>query len=578
MKYKIETIKLTSFTRHADEVKDRIAVAITKFEEEGVSAGNCMETFNVCSDLRMEVNQLSSITSWVRIQGKHNRLPAFRSVSTEVIEEYNRMELTLKRKLACLEEYEFNEVLKAEGMSDYILLTEEWRRSNGAAKEEEDLLNDLQVDGLKAWGDFYHTYISKLSVPFHEKRMSVGQVLQLRSDPCEKIRRESFYALENLWKEEGDVINRILNHSIGFAVKQSKRLDGMNHYQASLRNNHVKDNSVQAMWERVDAYQPVFQAYLNAKAEWMGKSRLAAYDFWAPLSIGKSTFTYDEAVSFILIQFGKVSQELKAFAEDAIEKGWIDAENRPSKSFAASCIHFPKTRESRVNLSFDGSFTNILTLAHELGHAFHNEQLNGEQGLHQTPPLPLAETSSIFAELAVLEGAMQEWTDPKDRLFLLDEKLKRSVMNFMNIRSRFVFERAFEEERERGFIEIDKTDSIMRQAWEASYQGSLVDPPSRFWALVPHFYMTNSPYYNYPYTMGYLISLACIAKGKQEEEGAGIDFRLLLKNSGKDTIENLVRRYFEEDIATSDFWEKGLEECAEDVREFTYLVNLLGEN
>ena len=254
-----------------------------------------------------------------------------------------------------------------------------------------------------------------------------------------------------------------------------------------------------------------------------------------------------------------------------MKQSWVDEEDREEKRSYAFCAGFPMTNESRISMTYKGNMADVLVLAHEIGHAFHNHQLNEVEGLNQMYPLALAETSSTFAELSVLEGAMDESESEEEQLYLLDEKLKISVMNFMNIRSRFLFEHSFEKERRAGVVSVERTNVLMKEAWERSYQGAVVDPPAQFWTGIPHFYLPHAPYYNYPYTFGYLFALSILAKRKEEGEAFEADYESLLKNSGRMSVEDIALTYLDEDITEPSFWKKGLDLCASDVREFIAL-------
>ncbi|WP_053217260.1 M3 family metallopeptidase [Virgibacillus senegalensis] len=273
--------------------------------------------------------------------------------------------------------------------------------------------------------------------------------------------------------------------------------------------------------------------------------------------------------------FGKSGPELERFVHGAFEKGWVEAENRPSKSIVVFCAGFPLTGESRVFMTYGGTFKDVLTLTHELGHAFHNHAMKQVQGMNKQYPMSVAETASTFAEMVILDAAIEAADSREEKLFLLDEKLKRSAMNFMNVHSRFLFEKKFYQERKKGTVPASRLNELMEEAMDKGYQGSLEGGSVHSWIWTPHFYITNSPFYNFPYTFGYLFSLGIYAKAKENGEAFEQAYLALLRDSGKMSAEQLAAKHLGEDITSETFWEKGLEMCRKDVEEFSRLSALL---
>lgn len=577
--YTEETIHsdIDSFRKHANQAKHSISDMKNRIYCEPDTIEHWLNYLHTCSNLTLQVSQLSSTASWLHSESASDFTSECLSVSNELSNRFKQLIEVIQRKVSEMDESKYERILHSSRVEAFTLLLSEWRDSSKVTEDERQLIGDFQVDGLKGWGTFYRTYVNRLKVLFNGEERSVGEMLTFRSHSSPQLRKASHFALEETWEEESDILNRALNHSVGFAIEKNKRIGYRDRLEESLHNNRIQKKTLQAMWKAVDAFQPIFQEYLHAKAKCLGKKELPTYDFWAPLFHDNSYRNFQDAASFMLTQFGKVDRSLRQFSEMAMNEGWVDAEVRPNKSFVASCTSFPLTEESRIRMSYSGSFSDLLTLAHELGHAFHNEQLRGIEGLNRQYPLAIAETSSIYAELSVIEGALKETTNPRDRLYLLDGKLRISVMNFMNMRARFLFEQAFEEERMKGYVSVDQTNTLMQQAWDKVYNGSLSGSSSRYWAMVPHFYMTDTPYYNYPYTFGYLLSHSIKAKRKQGGAEVEEAYRLLLRNSGTMTVEELFSTYMGEDLTTPEIWERGLKECAMDVQTFVNSVEELKE-
>ncbi|WHY87352.1 M3 family oligoendopeptidase [Neobacillus novalis] len=484
-----------------------------------------------------------------------------------------------KKVLVNTNEFLWKNLLDINRLNGYKFILNEWREKteNLLTETEESLVSNLMVDGYHAWGQFYNSLISSIkvnvSINGENNELSVGQAINLRSHPDELVRMESHKALEEIWIEKEDMFAKILNHIAGFQLQVYKKRGIKNVLEKPLKDIRIREETLDAMWAAVNQYKQPFADYLNQKAKMFGDKKMQAYNFWAPIIQSKQKINYEEAVDFILEHFSQFGTELESFSRNAFEKGWIEAENRPNKSAVAFCAGFPLSGESRVFMTYDGRITNVLTLAHELGHAFHNHAMNPVNGMYKKYPMIMAETASTFSELIILDAAMEKADGTNERLFLLDEKLKRGVMNFMNIPSRFLFETRFYEEREHGIVSSSRINELMQTAMDEAYQGSLDGASIHSWVWTPHFYITNTPFYNFPYTFGYLLSLNLYARAKEIGKEFEKSYLDLLRDSGRMSIEELVMKHLGEDITTQAFWEKGMQLSIKDAEEFINLTS-----
>jgi len=341
-----------------------------------------------------------------------------------------------------------------------------------------------------------------------------------------------------------------------------------------LKDNRITEETLQAMWKVVARHKQPFVDYLDLKAILAGNTRMPSYDFWAPFKENNASIPYKDAVEFILKQFHQFGPELESFARSAFEKGWIDASNKPGKSATAFCAGFPLTDESRIFLTYDGSMTSVLTLAHELGHAFHNHALKTIDPLNRTYGMTTAETASTFTEMIMLNAAIDQTESAEEKLFLLDEKIKRSVMNFMNLHSRFLFEERLYETRKEGMVTADRLNEMMHKALTEGYADSIRELPIHSWISTPHFYITASPFYNFPYTFGYLFSVSIYAQALKEGKEFEQRYLALLRDTGSMTVEELAMKHLGEDITQESFWEKGMALCVKDAEEFISLASM----
>lgn len=485
-----------------------------------------------------------------------------------------------KAEIAKISLHNWEEIIESEVLKDYKFTLIEWRKEvvSLLTVDQQVILSSLATDGYHAWGQMYQTLMSNLEIEIQlegkKQKYSIGQALNLRSHSDRRIRKLAHEAMELKWLEQKEAFAKIINHIAGFRL-QMYNLQGMSDVlEEPLRKNRVKKETLEAMWSVVSKNKQPFVKYLNQKGKMNHDEKMQSYNFWSPLTTNPTYIDYDDAIDLVKEHFSEFGTQLEAFTTEAIEGGWIESENRSKKSAAAFCANFPSSEESRIFMTFGGTMMSVLTLVHELGHAFHNSAMNGISCLNKQYPLSIAETASTFAEMIVLDGAVKKATTISEKITLLDEKLKRSVMNFMNIHSRFLFEKSFYEERKKGIVSTERLNELMQEAIFTGYDDSLDNVSVFSWLWTPHFYITNAPFYNFPYTFGYLLALSLFAKAKEmgtEFESAYIK---LLRDSGKMSTEELVLKHLNEDLTSEAFWEKAIKISIQDAESFIELTNL----
>ena len=229
-------------------------------------------------------------------------------------------------------------------------------------------------------------------------------------------------------------------------------------------------------------------------------------------------------------------------------------------------------KESRIIGHFNGKIKDIFQIAHELGHAFHSYALRPVHWLNRRYAMGVAETASTFAEMIVADAAVREAGTKEEKIALLEDKIQRSVAFFMNIHARFLFETRFYEERKNGIVSAARLNELMEEAQREAYGDALDTAHPHFWASKLHFYITGVPFYNFPYTFGYLFSLSIYAKAKREGSAFEEKYIALLQDTAVMTVEDLAMKHLGEDIMLEEFWEKGMELCIKDAEEFIRLT------
>jgi oligoendopeptidase F len=452
-------------------------------------------------------------------------------------------------------------------------------------KEQESLAADLAVDGIHAWGRLYDRLSGELRITVMEKgelvKKSVGQV---RFDMPDRATRENnFYAADKAWATVEDTCADALNHLAGTRLSIYKRLGVQDHLDLPLRYNRMTRETLNAMWSAISARKEMLLNYCEKKAKALGVDRLAWFDQSAPYPIAKSAgkseeIPYDDAVAHIVRTFSEFSPDFGEFAEMAVKQRWIEAENRSGKRQGGFCTGFPGKGESRIFMTYTDSEDSMSTLAHELGHAYHSWVLRDQPLVLQDYPMNLAETASTFAECVLAEARLAACQTKEERLGLLDNMLSDAVAFLMNIHCRFIFENNFHTERAQGELTADRISELMTAAQKEAYCGCLSDDGwnGRFWVSKLHFYISGLPFYNFPYTFGYLLSLGSFALAK-DATSATDDFpakyRSLLLATGCQDAEEAVRSTLGYDLTKPDFWNKSLDVVESRVNRFLELVD-----
>ncbi len=486
----------------------------------------------------------------------------------------------IQKSLAQTDSDIWSQLLDTKDLQEFSFVLNEWREEANMllSEQEENLITALSMDGYHGWSQLYDMLVGDIKINMTidgaEKTMSVGQANNISSHQNPDVRKEAYDKLENAWTEKEDFFAKALNSLAGFRLEIYKKR-GWSVLQEPLHLNRMKQETLDAMWGAIANHKQPFVEYLNRKAELLGKDGLDWYDVDAPVTSSTHQFTYQEGADFILEHFGKFGPELQKFSLKAFEQGWIEAEDRPNKRPGGFCTGLPMTEESRIFMTYSGSMSNVATLAHELGHAFHTHALRPVHALNRSYAMNVAETASTFAEMIVADAAVKNAQTKDEKIALLEDKVQRSVAFFMNIHSRFLFETRFYDERKKGVVPASRLNQLMQEAQEEGFAGGLKSTHPHFWASKLHFYITYVPFYNFPYTFGYLFSLSIYAKALEEGADFEAKYMALLRDTAIMSAEDLALKHLGEDITQQAFWEKGIALCVKDAEEFNALTSLV---
>ncbi|MEC2305960.1 MULTISPECIES: M3 family oligoendopeptidase [Heyndrickxia] len=507
----------------------------------------------------------------------------------DLYSEMQKLGTTFQKKLVAIPDEDWKKFLQDKELSEVSFALNETRDEGKRllSEEEEKLIADLNQDGLAGWSRLYDTAVSTMTIPFTDKEgktvsLSVGQAMnRMYADPDPEVRKQLFENWEAAWEKYAPVFADTLNHLDGYRITLQKAHGRKSFLEEPLEYNRMSEDTLQAMWKAVSENKQPFVDFLNQKAKIFGMEKLGWQDVDAPVALGDmkpARFTYDEACDFVIQHFASFGPKLSAFAKHALENRWVEAEDRPNKRPGGYCTSLPEFEESRIFMTFTGSTNDASTLAHELGHAFHSHVMRDLPRLNREYAMNVAETASTFAETIIGNATVANAKSKEEKVSLLNAKLENATAMFLNIHARFLFEKSFYEERSKGIVSEQRLNELMEKAQKEAYADSLSGYHPHFWCSKLHFFIDDVPFYNFPYTFGYLFSLGIYAEFLKNPDGFEDKYIALLRDTGRMKVEDLAKKHLGVDLTKPDFWAAGIDIMAEDAREFIRLSDeLLGK-
>ena len=446
------------------------------------------------------------------------------------------------------------------------------------SEPEETLAAELSLSGANAWNKLQGVVTSQLTVDFEldgkTLKLPMPALINLHSHPDSSVRKRAYEAELNAWQTVSEPLAACMNGIKGTVNTLNNKRGRTDALHASLDQARIDRTTLEAMLGAMHDSFPVFRRYFQAKARRFGAEKLPWWNIYAPTGkIGRS-FTFEEGRDFICEHFNEFSPELAAFAKNAMDNNWIDAEQREGKRGGAFCMGVPLVKESRILSNFDGTLGQVSTLAHELGHAFHNECANqaGKTPLQRNTPMTMAETASIMCETIVKHAALEQATEPQEQLAILEVSLIGHSQVIVDIYSRYLFEKEVFDRRASSELSADDLCDIMERAQKAAF-GDGVDERylhKYMWTWKPHYYYPSLSFYNFPYAFGLLFGTGLYAIYQQRGAAFVPDYKKLLASTGEGTAAELADR-FGINIRTSKFWEDSLAVIAAEINRYCLL-------
>lgn len=448
------------------------------------------------------------------------------------------------------------------------------------SEAEESLAAELNLSGGDAWSKLQGTVTSQLTVEFDQgngvERLAMPALINLmQHHPSAAVRRRAYHAEIGAWEQVKETLAAALNGVKGATNTLCRRRGRRDALHLALDQARIDQPTLEAMMDAIQASFPAFRRYLRAKARRLGdEGGLPWWNLFAPVEHAPRTYAWDEARAFLLEHFSTFSPRLTDLARRAFDERWIDAPQQPGKRPGAFCMEVPQVKQSRILCNYDGSLDQVFTIAHELGHAFHNECLfaAGKRPLQAQTPMTLAETASIFCETLIVDAALRESNSEAEKLSVLETDLIGKTQVIVDISSRFLFEREVFERRQRAELSPDELCEIMARCQRQTYGDGLDERYLHpfMWTWKPHYYSVEYPFYNFPYAFGLLFGLGLYARYQQEGASFVPRYERLLSRTGEATPQALAAE-FGIDLRDGAFWRAGLALITERIEQYARL-------
>lgn len=426
--------------------------------------------------------------------------------------------------------------------------------------EVEDAIGKMELNGSNAWAQLQEYMTSTVAVTMDGQDYTLSSIRNLAYSTDPTVRKKAYEAELKAYDKIKDAVCFALNSIKGEAntVSELRHFDSV--LDMTLFNSRMRKETLDAMFTAIDEALPRFHAYLRHKAELLGYTDgLPFYELFALMGKSTRTFTTDEAKAYLTQNFTPFSKDVAGIIERAFDEEWIDFFPRKGKVGGAFCCNLPMLKQSRVLTNFDGSLSDVVTLAHELGHAYHGHRIENHSPLNTRYSMPVAETASTFNETVIMNAAIRDAASDEEKMMLIESTLQDVTQVICDIYSRYLFETEVVEKRKDGFLFSDDLEDIMLRAQKKAYGTGLDHNQLHpyMWICKSHYYDAGLNFYNFPYAFGCLFAKGLYAQYQKEGPAFVDKYNRLLEATTVSSVED-VAAMAGIDITQPDFWRDSL--------------------
>lgn len=449
------------------------------------------------------------------------------------------------------------------------------RAAHTLSDEVEEAIGKMELNASSAWSQLQEYMTSTVSVTLQGEPMTLSAIRNLAYSPEAQVRKDAYQAELKAYDQIKDAVAFALNSIKGEAntVSQLRHFDSV--LDMTLFNSRMKRETLDAMMQAIEEALPKFHEYLRHKAKLLGYSNgLPFYELFAPMGKSSRTFTPQQAKDYLIRNFEPFSSEVSNLIQRAFDEEWIDFFPRKGKVGGAFCCNLPMLKQSRVLTNFDGSLSDVVTLAHELGHAYHGHRIEQHSPLNTRYTMPVAETASTFNETVIMNAAIRDAAEKEEKVMLIESSLQDITQVICDILSRFLFESEVVERRKEGFLFSQDLEQLMLQAQKKAY-GDGLDPQALhpyMWVCKSHYYDAGLNFYNFPYAFGCLFAKGLYARYQKTGAAFVQQYDKLLEATTVSSVEE-VAAMAGIDLTKPDFWRESLNIVKDMIDEFIALTS-----
>ncbi len=507
-------------------------------------------------------------TSDVNAAGLMGRMQA-------MLSEISASDTVIRHAISAMDDLE--DLIAADGtLNEYAFFLRKIKEDSKylLSEKEEQVFALMNISGASAWSDLHSTLTSTVSVDYRGEEIPLSAARNLAYDGDPQVRKDAYEAELACYPKVEKSAAFALN-SIKLQVLNECRLRGFESpLDQALYNSRMSRKTLDALIGAMNDYMPKFREYLKAKGRALGhENGLPWYDMFAPMGSLDKKYTVDEAKAYLLEIFGSFDQQLHDMVKRAFEESWIDFFPRKGKVGGAFDSGVPSAKQSRVLTNFDGAFGDIVTLAHELGHAFHDQQVFSHSIIQQDYSMPVAETASTFNEVLVVSTAIERAETKEEKLALIESQLQDANQIITDIYSRYLFETSVFENRDNEFMSPERMCELMHKAQLASYGDGITEDTLHpyMWLCKGHYYSGGLSFYNFPYAFGGLFARGLYALYKKQGKDFLPLYKALLHATSVNNVEDTAKMAGI-DLTDKAFWCEGLQSLSDEIDEFIRLT------
>ena len=562
-------------TEVIDEINKWTEIIVKDTDCAKVKLEGYVERFSVLADLITKIGSFIELS--ISVNTKDDEALKYSDILEKKLTKIVEAETKLNKWISSIEN--IDEVIKDSILlkdHEFILKEVVEKSKYLLTDREEAIIANMQNTGSNAWGKLKDNLISTHKVEINEdgkiKEYPLTVVLNMAYDKDEKVRKRAYEAEIASYTKIEEGVAAALNGIKGEVLTICEFRGYKSPLEQTLINSRMDEESLNVMLEAMKESMPKFREYLKRKAEILGhKNGLPFYDMYAPIVESDMEFDYEKGKKFVVDKFRTFSDNLANFAQKAMNNNWIDVMPKEGKVGGAFCAGIHYLGESRILLNYGNSFSDVVTMAHELGHGFHGECLKDESVLNTEYPMPIPETASAFCETIVKKAAIKE-ADKITALAILESEISDCNQVIVDIYSRFLFEKSLFEARKESALTVDQIKKLMLDAQREAY-GDGLDPEylhPYMWTWKPHYYYANSNFYNFPYAFGLLFAKGLYAEYLKKGSEFSSEYENLLSITGKHNIADITKEVGI-DIHNKEFWKSSLRTIEEDIDKFMEL-------